>query len=148
MLGENNIFNLPVAGCRKYRSVDTNNLATYDTLEFCIYDWCAMMRKYRYKYKNLTIRSIVERFHNPKKHDVETYIDYCCRYTRLKPDTRLVLAIQYARLAVAMARLETKTRIREGIVTDVIWRYNVPIINVKMDEKKLNIIINRTTYEY
>ena len=97
----------------------------YDSQEHCIRAWWVLMRTYRRRYGCTTVRQIVTRYAPPSENDTVRYVGFCCRRTGLGPDCELNGERDYARLGVAMARMETGTQVSVRDMASVRSEYHI-----------------------
>ena len=129
MIAKNNIFNIRAGRAQWVGMTGTRRgFVEFDTCEHAIRAWLILMRNYRQKYGCKTIRQIVTRFAPPNENDTERYIEFCCDEVYADPDYVFDHYLPYNRLAVAMARMETGTRLEESAVTYVRRKYGIEIL--------------------
>ena len=129
MIAKNNIFNIR-AGRAQWLGMTGSHrgFVEFDTQEHGIRAWLILMRNYRRRYGCRTIRQIVTRFAPPTENQTERYIGYCCQVVVLGDTADIGQDIMYAMLGVAMARMETGTRLDVSEVRSVMKKYNIQIV--------------------
>ena len=129
MIAKNNIFNIRAGRAQWLGMTGTcRGFVEFDTREHAIRAWLVLMRNYRQKYGCRTIRQIVTRFAPPSENQTERYIRYCCQTVVLGDNADICQDIMYAMLGVAMARMETGTRLDVSEVRSVMKKYNITIV--------------------
>ena len=129
MIAKNNIFNIRANGSSWIGMKGTRKgFVEFDTREHGIRAWLVLMRTYRRRYGCRTIRQIVTRFAPPTENQTERYIQYCCQVVVLGDTADIGQDIMYAMLSVAMARMETGTRLDISEVRSVMKKYNIQIV--------------------
>ena len=129
MVAKNNIFNIRAGRAQWLGMTGTcRGFVEFDTREHAIRAWLVLMRNYRRLYGCKTIRRIVSRFAPPSENQTERYIRYCCQTVVLGDNADICQDIMYAMLGVAMARMETGTRLDVSEVRSVMKKYNITIV--------------------
>ena len=130
MIARNNIFNIRATRGGQWKGqMGTNKgFVEFETREHGIRAWLVLMRTYRRKYRCRTIRSIVTRFAPPSENNTEQYIRHCAKYVTKNDYVVLDSSLDYARLGVAMAKMETDTTLTMQDIFDVIQKYGIHII--------------------
>ena len=129
MVAKNNIFNIRAGRAQWLGMTGTcRGFVEFDTREHAIRAWLVLMRNYRQKYGCRTIRQIVSRFAPPSENQTERYIRYCCQTVVLGDNADICQDIMYAMLGVAMARMETGTRLDISEVRSIMKKYNICIV--------------------
>ena len=130
MIARNNIFNIRATRGGQWKGqIGTNKgFAEFETQEYGIRAWLVLMRTYRRKYRCRTIRSIVTRFAPPSENSTEQYIRHCAKYVTKNDYVVLDSSLDYARLGVAMARMETNTTLTTQDILNVMLKYGIHII--------------------
>ena len=129
MIAKNNIFNIRAGGAKWIGMTGTRKgFVEFDNREHAIRAWLVLMRTYRRKYRCRTIRSIVTRFAPPSENNTEQYIRHCAKYVTKNDYVVLDSSLDYARLGVAMAKMETSTTLTTQDLFDVMQKYGIHII--------------------
>ena len=129
MIAKNNIFNIRAGQAQWLGMTGTRRgFVEFDTREHGIRAWLVLMRNYRRRYGCRTIRQIVTRFAPPSENNTERYIRYCCQVVVVKDSEAIGQDIMYAMLGVAMARMETGTRLDISEVRSIMKKYNICIV--------------------
>ena len=129
MIAKNNIFNIRAGRAQWVGMTGTRKgFVEFDTQEHGIRAWLILMRNYRRRYGCRTIRQIVTRFAPPSENNTERYIRYCCQTVVLGDRVDISQDIMYAMLGVAMARMETGTRLDVSEVREVMKKYDIRIV--------------------
>ena len=129
MIATNNIFNIRVGKQPWLGQVGTKKgFAEFDTREHAIRAWLVLMRTYRRRYQRYTIRDIVGRFAPPNENDTAAYVRYCAQQLCYSAHSPLRLAQVYCRLGVAMAWMETATKLTADDIWKVMKKYNIFIV--------------------
>ena len=87
-----------------------------------------LMRTYRRRYQRYTIRDIVGRFAPPNENDTAAYVRYCAQQLCYSANSPLKLSQDYCRLGVAMAWMETATKLTADDIWEVMKKYNIFIV--------------------
>lgn len=130
MIAKNNIFNIRHAAQTKWTGQIGQNkgFVEFDTREHAIRAWLVLMRTYRKKYGCDTIEKIITSFAPPIENNTRAYINFCVGYTGLKRNDQITLNMDYCRLGVAMAKIETNSLITAIEIWDVADTYNIKIV--------------------
>ena len=128
MIARNNIFNIRAGGNWLGRTGSKRGFVEFETRAHAIRAWLVLMRTYRQKHRCRTIRKIVTRFAPPGENDTEQYIRYCVRHVTKDANATLGNALDYARLGVAMAQMETGTTLSTEDIFDVMLKYQIQIL--------------------
>ena len=129
MIAKNNIFNIRAGRAQWLGMTGTRKgFVEFETREYGIRTWLVLMRNYRRKYGCRTIRQIVTRFAPPSENNTERYIQYCAQTVVLGDNAVIDKDIMYCMLGVAMARMETGTRLDISEVREVMKKYNITIV--------------------
>ena len=128
MIAKNNIFNIR-AGQAQWLGMtgSKRGFVEFDTQEHGIRAWLVLMRTYRRRGLK-SIRQIVSTYAPPTENQTERYIQYCCQVVVLGDTADIGQDIMYAMLGVAMARMETGTRLDISEVRSVMKKYNIQIV--------------------
>ena len=128
MIAKNNIFNIR-AGQAQWLGMtgSKKGFVEFDTQEHGIRAWLVLMRNYRRRGLK-SIRQIVSTYAPPTENQTERYIGYCCQVVVLDDTADIGQDIMYAMLGVAMARMETGTRLDISEVRSVMKKYNIQIV--------------------
>ena len=129
MIAKNNIFNIR-AGRAQWLGMtgSRKGFVEFDTQEHGIRAWLILMRNYRRRYGCRTIRQIVTRFAPPSENQTERYIRFCCHEVMISDTKDITKDIEYCMLGVAMARMETGTRLDVGTIREIMKKYNITIV--------------------
>lgn len=133
MIGTNNILNI-----RKVKTYnwlgsegDTRGFVNFSSITSCIRATCILlMRSYRIAGAD-TIRKVITRFAPPVENDTENYIKFVCEQCNKMPDAPMKTKIDYADLICAMAKMETGWKLKRAEVLDVMFCYNLKVVNKK-----------------
>ena len=130
MIAKNNIFNIRATkGGQWQGQVGTKKgFVEFETREHAIRAWLVLMRTYRRQYQRYTIRDIVGRFAPPNENDTAAYVRYCAQQLCYSAQSPLRLAQDYCRLGVAMAWMETATKLTADDIWKVMKKYNIFIV--------------------
>ena len=129
MIATNNIFNIRVGKQPWLGQVGTKKgFVEFDTREHAIRAWLILMRTYRHRYQRYTIHDIVGRFAPPNENDTTAYVRYCAQQLYYSAHSPLRLAQDYCRLGVAMAWMETTTKLTAEDIYEVMKKYNIFIV--------------------
>ena len=131
MLAKNNIFNIRATKSgAKWLGQEgaTKGFVDFSNPDLCIRAWCKLMATYRFKYGIKTIGGIVKRFAPPSENNTDSYICFCCQRLAMQMTSKLTTVMDYARLASAMAKMETGTDLAPKEVVEVISKYNITLI--------------------
>ena len=131
MLAKNNIFNIRAtkSGAKWLGQVGaTKGFVDFSNPDLCIRAWCKLMATYRFKYGIKTIGGIVLRFAPPSENNTDSYIRFCCQRLAMQPTSKLTTVMDYARLASAMAKMETGNDLAPNKVIEVIRDYKISMI--------------------
>ena len=129
MIATNNIFNIRVGKQPWFGQVGTKKgFVEIETREHAIRAWLVLMRTYRRRYQRCTIRDIVGRFAPPNENDTAAYVRYCAQQLCYSANSPLKLAQDYCRLGVAMAQMETATKLTADDIWEVMKKYNIFIV--------------------
>ena len=128
MIAKNNIFNIR-AGQAQWLGMtgSKKGFVEFDTQEHGIRAWLVLMRNYRRRGLK-SIRQIVSTYAPPTENQTERYIQYCCQVVVLGDTADIGQDIMYAMLGVAMARMETGTRLDISEIRSVMKKYNIQIV--------------------
>ena len=128
MIAKNNIFNIR-AGQAQWLGMtgSKRGFVEFDTQEHGIRAWLVLMRTYRRRGLK-SIRQIVSTYAPPTENQTERYIQYCCQVVVLGDTADIGQDIMYAMLGVAMARMETGTRLDISEIRSVMKKYNIQIV--------------------
>ena len=128
MIARNNIFNIRSTSTTWLGKTGSHKgFVEFDTQEHGIRAWLVLMRTYRRRGLK-TIRQIVSTYAPPSENETERYIQYCSRMVVRHADAPLQHDIEYDMLGVAMARMETGTRLDISEVREVMKKYNIHIV--------------------
>ena len=129
MIATNNIFNIRVGRQPWHGQTGAKKgFVEFDTREHAIRAWLVLMRTYRRRYQRCTIRDIVGRFAPPNENDTAAYVRYCAQQLCYSANSPLRLAQDYCRLGVAMAQMETATKLTADDIWEVMKKYNIFIV--------------------
>ena len=130
MIAKNNIFNIRYTTQTKWTGQIGQNkgFVEFDTREHAIRAWLVLMRTYRKKHGCDTIEKIITRFAPPIQNNTRAYINFCVGYTGLKRNDQIAYNMDYCRLGVAMAKIETNSVITGIEIWDVADTYNIKIV--------------------
>ena len=131
MLAKNNIFNIRATKSgAKWLGQEgaTKGFVDFSNPDLCIRAWCKLMATYRFRYGVKTISGIVKRFAPPNENNTDSYIRFCCQRLAMQPTTKLTTVMDYARLASAMAKMETGNDLAPNKVIEVIRDYKISMI--------------------
>ena len=129
MIATNNIFNIRVGKQPWHGQTGTKKgFAEFDTREHAIRAWLVLMRTYRHRYQRYLIRDIVTRFAPPAADNTAAYVRYCAQQLCYSAHSPLRLAQDYCRLGVAMAQMETATKLTADDIYEVMKKYNIFIV--------------------
>ena len=129
MIATNNIFNIRVGKMPWLGQVGTKKgFVELDTREHAIRAWLVLMRTYRRQYQRYTISDIVGRFAPPNENDTSAYVRYCAQQLCYSAHSPLKLSQDYCRLGVAMAWMETATKLTADDIWEVMKKYNIFIV--------------------
>ena len=129
MIATNNIFNIRVGKQPWFGQTGTKKgFVEFDTREHAIRAWLVLMRTYRRQYQRYTIRDIVGRFAPPNENDTTAYVRYCAQQLCYSAHSPLRLSQDYCRLGVAMAQMETATKLTADDIWEVMKKYNIFIV--------------------
>ena len=129
MIATNNIFNIRVGKQPWFGQVGTKKgFVEFETREHAIRAWLVLMRTYRRRYQRYTIRDIVGRFAPPNENDTAAYVRYCAQQLCYSAHSPLKLSQDYCRLGVAMAWMETATKLTADDIWKVMKKYNIFIV--------------------
>ena len=87
-----------------------------------------LTRTYYQKMGLGTIRAIVERWAPPNENNTAAYVNYCARQLCYSAHSPLKLSQDYCRLGVAMAWMETATKLTADDIWKVMKKYNIFIV--------------------
>ena len=128
MIAKNNIFNIRAGRAQWLGMTGTcKGFVEFETREHGIRAWLVLMRTYRRRGLK-TIRQIVSTYAPPSENETERYIQNCSRMVVRHADAPLQHDIEYDMLGVAMARMETGTRLDISEVRSVMKKYNIHIV--------------------
>lgn len=127
MIAKNNIFNIR-AGQNWQGSVGVRKgFVEFESRAYAIRAWLVLMCTYRCRgFK--TIRQIVTRYAPPTENNTEWYIDFVCRQMHYNAGYELKDDSTYILLGIAMAAMETSTRLRYHEVANVMETFKIRIV--------------------
>jgi hypothetical protein len=83
------------------------------------------------KHKCATIRAIISRYAPKSENDTQAYIKYCRERVYKSEITWLSNTVDYVRLGIAMAKMETGTVLSAQEIYDVMRQFNVQFLSDK-----------------
>ena len=131
MIAKNNIFNIRTGAKWQGMTGATKGFVEFETREYGIRAWIVLMHNYRVKHRCGTVRAIVTRFAPPSENQTQAYIKYCRERVYKSAITWLSNTVDYVRLDIAMAKMETGTVLSAQEIYDVMQKFNVTFLSDK-----------------
>ena len=128
MIAKNNIFNIRQGAKWQGMTGAKKGFVEFENREYALRAWLILMRTYRRRYGCRTVEQIVTRYAPPNENDTARYISYCRGQVKLSAGVELSDLKQYARLAAAMARMETNTVLDEDYILEVMNKFEIGIL--------------------
>ena len=128
MIAKNNIFNIRAGQNWQGKTGVRRGFVEFVNKEYAIRAWLILMRTYRRRGLT-TLRQIVTTFAPPKENNTEAYIDFVCRQTMYNPGYEIKADSTYILLGIAMAAMETSTKLRYHEIYNVMQTFKIKIVN-------------------
>lgn len=128
MIAKNNIFNIRAGQNWQGKTGVRRGFVEFVNKEYAIRAWLILMRTYRRRGLT-TLRQIVTTFAPPKENNTEAYIDFVCRQTKYNPGYEIKADSTYILLGIAMAAMETSTKLRYHEIYNVMQTFKIKIVN-------------------
>ena len=128
MIAKNNIFNIRAGQNWQGKTGVRKGFVEFVNREYAIRAWLVLMRTYRRRGLT-TLRQIVTTFAPPKENDTEAYIDFVCRQTMYNANYEIKADSTYILLGIAMAAMETSTKLRYHEIYNVMQAFKIKIVN-------------------
>ena len=127
MIAKNNIFNIRAGQNWQGKVGVRKGFVEFESKPYAIRAWLVLMRTYRRR-GYTTIRQIVTRFAPPTENNTERYIDFVCRQMQYNAGYELKADSTYILLGIAMAAMETSTKLRYHEVANVMETFKIRIV--------------------
>ena len=127
MIAKNNIFNIRAGQNWQGKTGARKGFVEFQSKEYAIRAWLLLMRTYRRRGCK-TIRQIVTTYAPPKENNTEAYIDFVCRQMKYNASYALETDSSYILLGIAMAAMETSTRLHYHEIYNVMQQFKIRIV--------------------
>ena len=127
MIAKNNIFNIRAGQNWQGKTGVRRGFVEFVNKEYAIRAWLILMRTYRRRGLT-TLRQIVTTFAPPKENNTEAYIDFVCKQTKYNSNYEIKADSTYILLGIAMAAMETSTKLRFHEIYNVMEKFNIRIV--------------------
>ena len=127
MIAKNNIFNIRAGQNWQGKTGVRRVFVEFVNKEYAIRAWLILMRTYRRRGLT-TLRQIVTTFAPPKENNTEAYIDFVCKQTKYNSNYEIKADSTYILLGIAMAAMETSTKLRFHEIYNVMEKFNIRIV--------------------
>ena len=127
MIAKNNIFNIRAGQNWQGKTGVRRGFVEFVNKEYAIRAWLILMRTYRRRGLT-TLRQIVTTFAPPKENNTEAYIDFVCKQTKYNAGYEIKADSTYILLGIAMAAMETSTKLRFHEIYNVMEKFNIRIV--------------------
>ena len=127
MIAKNNIFNIRAGQNWQGKTGVRKGFVEFKSREYAIRAWLILMRTYRRRGCK-SIRQIVTRFAPPTENNTEGYIDFVCRQTKYNAGYEIKADSTYILLGIAMAAMETSTKLRFHEIYNVMQTFKIKIV--------------------